>query len=208
MFAIEFDDTAVRRLLGRAAASAIPRAMAGGLNDGAFAIRAATPGHIERRIDNPRPFTKSKSGLYVKKASAAGLEAEVGFRPAQAAYLRIQETGGGVKGVPLAAPSRGARGVRGGADRFGNVLPQIKKAKGRTGFFIGAPRRRDGEWPLGIYRVVGARSARRLVRLAAFLPRATYGARLRWREEMLPLAQETASRAFLRRLVDDLSSES
>lgn len=207
MFAIEFDDTKVHRLLGRAAASAIPRAMAGGLNDAAFAIRAATPGHIERRIDNPRQFTKSKSGLYVKKSSAAGLEAEVGFKPAQAAYLRIQENGG-VRGVPLAAPSRGARGVRGGADRFGNVLPQLKKVKGRTGFFIGAPRRRDGEWPLGIYRVVGPRSKRRLVRLAAFLPRATYGARLRWRDEMLPLAQETASRAFLRRLVDDLSSES
>ena len=55
-------------------------------------IRKALPGKLDKVFDRPTTFTKQ--GTYLKAARRDELVAEVGFRPIQSKYLRLQAEGG------------------------------------------------------------------------------------------------------------------
>ena len=55
-------------------------------------IRSAIPAELDKVFDRPTTFTKQ--GTYLKAARRAELVAEVGFRPIQAKYLKLQAEGG------------------------------------------------------------------------------------------------------------------
>lgn len=55
-------------------------------------IRQALPAELDKVFDRPTTFTKQ--GTYLKAARRDELVAEVGFRPIQSKYLRLQAEGG------------------------------------------------------------------------------------------------------------------
>lgn len=141
------------------------------LNETAKAIAAAMPEEIEKTFDKPTPFTKRGVGV-LKYANKANLEVTVGFRPAQARYMKLQIEGGsfnpGSKGLKLPSAIK--------LNDFGNipkgVIAQMmavarkesgmKKAtskrirvSNKVDLFYGTPEAINGkQMPRGIYKAV------------------------------------------------------
>ena len=192
-------------------------------------IKAALPAELDRVFDRPTPFTKR--GLYLKAARKDSLQAEVGFMDRQAAYLRLQLTGG--------QRTPGPRGIRlpGNIElnAFGNIprgLTDKLKAAAKDGSLgaavmrrlgVGAKDRRKGaapiqlfygrpqgkSWagaPMGIWRRVPGRPGK-LVPVIVFEDTpARYKRRLDLEQFARPIVQREFSQQFDRALRDALAS--
>ena len=55
-------------------------------------VKVAIPAALDQALDRPTPFTKQ--GTFVTRADRASLEAVVGFKDKQAAYMKFQIAGG------------------------------------------------------------------------------------------------------------------
>lgn len=142
------------------------------LNETGARIVASMPEQIEDAFDNPTPFTK-RGVAVLKRATKSKLEVTVGFRPAQARYMKLQIEGGsfnpGSKGLKLPSAIQ--------LNAFGNIprgaIAQMmavarrdsgmKKAtskrlrvSNKVDLFYGTPEARNGkQMPRGIYKVTG-----------------------------------------------------
>ena len=178
-------------------------AAAKALTDTVKGISAATPGELTRALDRPSQFTRS--GLFVKPARKDALQAAVGFKPKQAAYLGWQVDGG------TRQPTRSALRLPGDVtlNEYGNLpaglIRQLiarakagrratKRQAARFGvsqevdLFYGEPG--DGR-PAGIYKRVAISSTRhQLVPLVLFPKR---GARYEQRLDFYGFAGRLAS---------------
>lgn len=188
MLSIKADVDAAERMLSDIGRKQLPFATAMALNDTAADVKEREERGIEQEFDRPTPFTKR--ALYVRRATKSRLAAQVGVKPVQAEYLRLQVTGG------VRRPKRRALVVPAGArlNRYGN-LP--KGALGRLGkranvFATSQGKRRAAHLPPGIYQRTGGRAGGRVKMLVAFEPRASYAAR--W--QFHPVAMRRARAVF------------
>jgi hypothetical protein len=208
----------------------IPFAMSRALTDVAFKIRDATPAILERDLDRPTRFTTdTRRGMFVERADRkkAVLEAVVGFKPLQSAYLKYQIEGG------IRQPKRRALRLPSEQplDAYGNLPAKtiqtlIAKANAKTErgrrltgkqsarlrvsskvtIFYGDPG--DGR-PPGIYQRVPLPGSgdNRLVPLIVFPQQAArYEKRVRWYEDTERIARREIAPAFSRRLREALAT--
>ena len=137
-------------------------------------VQKAMPAALERVFDRPTPYTKR--GTYIKAARRDALVAEIGFKTRQAAYLRLQATGGvydpGAAGIRLPGdirlnafgniPKGTIAKLRAAAEnghlsaaiaRRLNVQGNRRKGAAPLQLFFGVPQGRGWEnAPLGIWR--------------------------------------------------------
>lgn len=194
----------------------IPFATARALTDVADKIRAATPAILERDLDRPTRFTTDPRGMFVERAQKQRLQAVVGFRPLQSAYLKYQVEGG------LRAPKRRALRLPTAQplDAFGNLpartirtliaraqqdkrLTRKQAARlrlsAKVSIFYGDPG--DGR-PPGLYQRVPLPGSgdNRLIPLIVFPEQsARYEKRVRWYEDAERIAKREIGPAFERR---------
>lgn len=76
----------------QAQAKQVSFATAVALTKTAVKVRAAVPAGLDQQLDRPTNFTRT--GTYLKAARRDNLVAEVGFKPIQAKYLKLQAVGG------------------------------------------------------------------------------------------------------------------
>jgi hypothetical protein len=139
-------------------------------------VRRAIPAELDRVFDRPTTFTRS--GTYLKAATRQQLVAEVGFKPIQSKYLRLQADGGvympretGIKlpgniqlnafgNIPRGTISKLKAAAQNGqlsaavAKRL-NVQGNRRKGAAPIQLFFGIPRGKGWEGaPLGIWRRV------------------------------------------------------
>lgn len=193
MFKMSVDTRAIERRLNSIAAKQLPFAAAQGINDVAGRIRDAEPAGLERDLDRPAPFTKR--GLFVARANKRKLTAVVGFKRTQAAYLKLQATGGArkPKGRAIVVPV----GVR--LNKYGNMpRGSLRKALAAPGTFSGTVAGVAGIWQrpkraaggAGGRRVRGSKKGIKL--LAVYKSSVQYSARIRF----VPRARTLASKAI------------
>lgn len=108
---IEGLDKLQRQLSGLG--SALPRAVAEGLNRTIRAVEQHELNAMERALDRPSPFTMNAIGI--QPANARHLDATLYVKPIQAAYLRTPIHGGDVSGsiVPVMSNAR--------LNQYGNI---------------------------------------------------------------------------------------
>lgn len=166
----------------QAQAKQVTYATAVALTKTAAKIRAAVPAGLDEQLDNPTSFTKR--GTYLKMANKAKLVAEVGFKPIQSKYLKLQEEGGtqepGEAGIRLPGNiqlnafgnvPRGLINKLKASAQNGELSPAIAKRLGVSGsrrkgaapiqLFYGVPQGKGWEdAPMGIWRrIPGAAGA-------------------------------------------------
>lgn len=216
----------IRGVLGRLDGlqrNQIPFATARALTDVAEKIREATPPILERDLDRPTRFTTDPRGMFVERAQKSKLQATVGFRPLQSAYLKYQIEGG------VRAPKRRALRLPTAQplDQFGNLPARTiatlvqraqqgrrltKRQAGRlrvsqkVTIFYGDPG--DGR-PPGLYQRVPVPGPgdNRLIPLIVFPEQsARYQKRLRWFEEADRIAKREIGPAFARRMREAMAT--
>lgn len=187
------------------------------INDAANKVRAEMPSVLERELDRPKPFT-TKSSTFIRYSSRDKLEAFVGIKPLQAAYLRPLIEGGVRKDKPIEQRFLGRQFVPTEnlpVDQYGNVskatqLALVRAAtqrgklwRGRRIFVLEQQR---GRLPPGVYAVPAKRTRRQVTDLQALLwftdRDARYGKRLDWVGEAKRIADAEIVRAFDRRLAE------
>lgn len=141
-------------------AKAMEFAAASAINEVAFAARRAAMAQMKTKLHKPTPFTLR--GVFVTKAHRSKLYADVGIRPLQWKYLKLQVIGGTrtPSGRALVMP------VNQKTNQYGN-LPKgavrrhlSKRSKsGHGSTFSGTPKGRPGAKP-GIYRREGTGKSR------------------------------------------------
>lgn len=170
-------------------------------------VRDETPDYLDQALDRPTPF--SKRGVFVQRATTQKLEAVVGFKDAQAAYLELQEEGGTRqpkrRAVVLPAriklnqygniPRAELRRLYDRAKNDKRATPALKKRLGissKVDLFVGDP----GEGlPPGIYK----RLPDALVPLVVFHEGPVrYRPRMGWRRWALRLAGERIAGEWLK----------
>lgn len=187
----------------------LPFAMMLALNDTAADVKDAEERDLEKTFDRPTPFTKR--GVYVKRASKSTLTATVGMKPVQAAYLKLQASGG------IRLPKRRALVIGAGLRRnkYGN-LPKgaVKRAEAKSDvFFADGKNNKTKHLSPGLYRrpkygkYRGGGSGNKNVGnqkgpvlLAAFEPRAQYKKRLEFQPVALRKARGVYEGHLVRRL--------
>lgn len=128
----------------------IPFALSRAINDTARDVVLAQRAVMQEHLDRPTPFTL-RGAAVLGYASKARLEAVVGFRPIQAAYLRFQIEGGTrtPKARAILVPAEHAR-----LNRYGN-LPKGYVARvlnGKKGFVASRNDPKTRHLPAGIYQ--------------------------------------------------------
>lgn len=86
----DLDKIAAR--IGRLGRDQIPFATAKALTLTAKAVQREIPAALDRALDKPTPFTKQ--GIFIQPARKTNLQAVVGFKDRQAAYMAYQIKGG------------------------------------------------------------------------------------------------------------------
>lgn len=173
MLSIKDNIAEIERSLSDFARDQLPFAIAMTLNDTAADAKVAEERALERELDRPTPFTKR--GIYMRRASKRRLESAVGVKRVQAAYLKLQASGGvrRPKGKALLLP------VNQRKNTYGN-MPKgaVRRASARDDTFV-ASKRGGKQTSLrpGIYRRVG-RGRKKLSLLVAFEDRAAYKPKL------------------------------
>jgi hypothetical protein len=151
------DDLAKRQL---------PFAAANALTKTARLVQREETSAISQVFDRPTPFTQRAVG--VKPARKTDLTSEVFIKPIQAAYLKLEETGGvrTPKKQALLLPAKIA------LNQYGNIPKgALQRLKGRRDIFIGQVKGIGGVWQ----RMPSSRGQpHRLKLLIAFKPRAAY----------------------------------
>lgn len=164
-----------RRTIGSVGRRQMPFASALALNDTGKDVGEAWADHMRTKLDRPTPFTVK--GSYLRRATKTRLTAEVGLKPRQADYLRLQSTGGvrRPKGKALVVPA----GVR--LNKYGNMpRGKTKALLARSDVFsVSGSSRRASHLPPGIYQ--RRRSGQGVKLLVAFELSATYRSRLQLR---------------------------
>lgn len=185
-------------------------AVAKALTDTAKAVGGGLPGEMTRVLDRPSAFTKS--GVFVKPARKDALQATVGFKAKQAAYLSWQVDGG------VREPSRSALRLPSNValNEFGNLPSGLIRqliARARAGrratkrqasrfgvskdldLFYGEPG--DGR-PAGIYKRVATSSTRHQLVPVVVFPK--QGARYSARFDFFGFCESRASGMLERNL--------
>lgn len=198
MFSIKADFDRADRILSDIGRKQLPFATALALNDTAQDVKLREERQIEKDFDSPTPFTKR--GLYLRRASKARLAAQVGFKPVQAEYLRLQVTGG------VRSPKRKALVVPAGIrlNKYGN-MPRgtVARLAARKDVFVaGRGRGATSHLPPGLYQRPKGKAGRAkpMKMLVAFEPRATYTKRHDFQGTALRLARRQFSQHWARRL--------
>lgn len=202
--------------LGKQVAFAASKA----LNETGKAIAAAMPEEIEKAFDKPTPFTK-RGVAVLKYANKASLEVTVGFRAAQARYMKLQIEGGtfspGSKGLKLPSAiqlnafgniPRGAIAQMMAVARKDSGMKKTTskrlKVSSKVDLFYGTPEARNGkQMPRGIYKVTGGA----LVPLVVFpTTSAKYAARFDFQGKAAEIARRTWQDAFDKAMADAIRS--
>jgi hypothetical protein len=167
----DLDKLAAR--IGRIGRDQLPFATAKALTRTAQAVQRAIPDALEKALDKPTPFTKR--GIFIQPARKNNLQAVVGFKDRQAAYM-IYQTEGGTR-----APAKRALRLPGEVtlDAYGNLpkdtikrllaaakagkygavvkkrlgIGDRRKGAGDLSLFYGQPKGHPG-LPVGIWRRV------------------------------------------------------
>lgn len=207
------------RKLERVRRDQVPFAVSKALNDVGQAIQRETPAILQRTLDKPTPFTLSRQGMFLQRATKRKLEAIVGFKPAQSKYLRYQIEGG------IRAPTKRALRLPSEQplDAYGNLPPRTiatliarakagrrltKRQSSRLGtsskvdLFYGDPG--DGR-PAGIYKRVPlpGSGSNRLIPLIVFPQQsARYERRVPWYDEAARIARREIGPAFARAMAE------
>lgn len=206
---VEFDGAGLRRKLENIQKQT-RFAAAKALTQTAAAVKAAVPDELDRVLDRPVPFTKR--GLYIRAARRDNLQAEVGFMPKQAEYMRYQIAGG------VRSPGRGGLKLPSAIqlNEFGNIpkgtitqliavankerkLGKVKARRIRVSssveLFYGDPADVGGKnYPRGIYKRIQLGGGRgQLVPIVVF-PNSS--ARYQARFDFRRLAQTVVDRDF------------
>lgn len=194
------------RGLGKQVAFAASQA----LNQTARDIAAAMPAEIEQAIDRPVEFTKRGVGILGPGARRDNLQVTVGFKRAQAAYMKWAIEGGtynpGAKGLRLPAAIKLneygniPKGIIGQLIAVARKEQGLKKATSRrvkvsskVDLFYGDPTDNGKPRPRGIYKVANGA----LIPLIIFPQRsATYRARFDFGGKAAAIAQRNWPRNF------------
>lgn len=196
MFSMEWNAKAWERELSDVANRQLPFAMMLTINDALGDIEANTIKALDRKFDNPTPFTKK--GVYVKRATKRRLIGEVGFKPIQAKYLGLNITGG------VRLPKRNAiiMPVAQRVNKYGN-LPRgsVKRAGARKDTFKASrndPRTRHLK--PGIYKRGKGKARSTPSMLVSFKDRAAYRKRYDFAGGATKAADNVLPRHFVKNL--------
>ncbi len=185
--AATLDDFALRQM---------PYAAARALTDTAHVVQRGITAALPAIFDRPNPFTQMAIGIV--PARKESLAAEIFVKDIQAAYLRLEETGGErvpEPGKPVAIPIPGAIAL----DAYGNIpRGALARLKGRKNVFVGTVKGVTGFWQRGPFR-----SLRLLV---ALRPRAAYRPRFGWHGMVEQLVGSAFAPALDKRLTEALET--
>lgn len=194
-FKVTADTQQVKRFLSSAQKRQIPFAMAGAINDTAFAAQKELSKQTAKKFDRPTKFTQK--AFAVKKATKRNLTGLVFVKAIQERYLKHQIFGGERKAKLVSVPV----GVK--LNAFGNI-PGLRRKKAQwlqgipTGkdMFVGVINGRDGLWQ---------RIGRDRVKLiVAFEKEATYKKRFPMEKIVGGIIKSKFQKNFNRRLTQAL----
>lgn len=197
MISISHNIRDFERGLSRMAREQVPFATAMALNDTAEDVQDAWLKHLDRRLDRPTPFTRR--GIYRRRASKRRLTAEIGFKPVQAGYLRLQAEGGSrlpeKRAILIPVQQR--------LNRYGN-MPKgaVKRVLARDDTFSGKVRGVAGIWK----RPAKSRRKGAMKLLVAFQPKVRYQPRLDLRRAAEGRARTVFPSHFARRFRSALAT--
>jgi hypothetical protein len=198
LLSVKHDIDAFESQLTDFARRQLPFAAALALNDTAAQVKTATERGLERDFDRPTAFTRRS--LYLRRASKARLEAEVGAKSIQAGYLKYQVAGGvrRPRGRAIVVPVNQRRNAYGnmpkGAVR--RALSSGRAFSGRAGKTAGVFQRPS--------KAASRRGHGRLKLLVAYESKVRYRPRLRFYDTANKSARGAFRPAFLRRLQEAL----
>lgn len=115
MFDISSNSKQFQRSLSDAAQNQFPFALALTINDTLADVKLNREKDLERKLDNPTPFTRR--GMYMVRATKRKLSGEVGFKNIQAKYLLLNVTGG--TRIPRSRAILVPRAIR--LNKYGNM---------------------------------------------------------------------------------------
>jgi hypothetical protein len=156
----------------------LPYATARALTETARAVQRTITAELPSIFDRPTPFTMR--ALAIKPARKSDLTAEVFVKDIQAAYLKLEETGGTrtPKRTALVLPAD----IR--LNQYGNIpraALQRLKGRGKAAVFVGTVKGVGGFWQRG--------PLHSLRLLAAFKPAAQYKPRFHYRDRVAAAAR-------------------
>lgn len=220
---VQHDLHKIKAEMSRVQKEQIPFAASLAINAVARKAQATMPGVLERLLDKPKPFT-TKSGFFATYSKKTNLQATVGLKDVQAAYLAPLLAGGPRKTKPAEQRFMGrffvpAPGVP--IDSFGNVTKAnlvaiLKAAADRTewkGKRIVVFPNGNGRRPAGVYasnKRNGLKTEKRgLTLLLLFVSRAPgYRQRIRLGEEVSKVVRADFGSEFAKAMTRAMGSAS